>query len=238
MLSLPESWELPPCEALMLLLETQQQQEIRTHRSTISTRGKRDPPGQGPRLFSRRQNADWNHNTNPTALQGLHIELQAHHPLHPVLAGCWQEPFPSPGRETKARGQGHGWLWHSQTSAWCLQNRDWGVRAHRDTQEVQIQPQKCQLYRKTWQLSCSHLDTMCAWTWGRELFLAFWKPGWPALSPTQLTSSTKASGSFSESLFLAIGPWRPQLMTKRRQPRARPYCNDLSSRTLSSFGAG
>lgn len=55
---------------------------------------------------------------------------------------------------------------------------------------------------------------MCAWTWGRELFLAFWKPDWPALSPTQLNSSTKASGSFSESLFLVIGPRKPQLMTE------------------------
>lgn len=112
MLSLPESWELPPCKALMLLLETQQQQEIRTHPSTVSTRGKRDPPGQGPWLFSRRRNTDWNHDPNPTALHGLHtcIELQAHRPLHPVMAVSWALtgaiPFPWEGK------QGHGWLWH------------------------------------------------------------------------------------------------------------------------------
>ena len=94
-------------------------------------------------------------------------------------------------------GQGQGALWHTRSSP--------------DTTA------DIMLCRKTKHLWCSHLETVCAWTWGRQVFLAFGRPGWPALHPAQLTISVKAPRSFPESLSPVTGLQRPQPTTRRHQ---------------------
>lgn len=121
MLSLPESWDLHLCEDLMLLLETRQHQETPTHCSAIRSGQRSDPPGLGPLHFSRGRNRDCNHNRNPTALWGLHIQLWT--PLSLTSGSGWQ-PGAHKSHSHPYRGnwsQGHGWLSHGQMAAWCLE---------------------------------------------------------------------------------------------------------------------
>lgn len=218
MLSLPESWELPLCKDLKLFLETQQHQEILTHCLAIGSGQRGDPPGLGWLLFSRGQNKECNDNHNPGALWGLHIQLCI--PPSSTSASGW-EPDAHRSWSLCSRGSGgtrpRPWLAVTPMNSSMM---PWGQRlgvrvalCHlRSPDTTTDSIMLSGMIKHPW---CSHLETICAWMWGRGRW--FWLSQDEALHLVQLTITVKAPRSFPESLSQVTGPQRPQLNMSKVQ---------------------
>lgn len=217
MLSLPESWELPLCKDLKLFLETQQHQEILTHCPATGSGQRGDPPGLGWLLFSRGQNKDCNDNHNPGALQGLHIQLWI--PPSPTSASGWE---PDAHRSCSLRSRGSRGTAKATAGCDTHEQQHDGLRTEAGAQGALCHLRSpdtttdsimlCRMMKHPW---CSHLETICAWMWGRGRWFQLSQD--EVLHPVQLTITVKAPRSFPESLPQVTRLQRPQLNMSKLQ---------------------
>lgn len=240
MLSLPESWELPLCKDLMLLLKTQQRQEIPTPHSAIRSGQRGDPPGLRPLLFSGGRNRDCRRDRDPGALWGLRIQLQIP-PSSTSASG--REPGAHKSRSLSWRGNrgtgprprlvvtptnGHMMPWGQGLGC---EGALWHTRSSPDTTTDR-------LCRKTEHLWCSYLETRVP---QREAGKYFWLSEGQADQPFARPSSPPACKPHGVSLNhrpQRQGCRDPDQRPQDTKQKARPHGDELSSRLARSLGIG